>query len=300
MEQSIPGIAWLFVKAAAFTVVVPGTVVGLVPHLLADTSLAAIDVYGPSLLGAIPIVLGAALYLRCVFGFVVAGRGTPLPIDAPVQLVVSGPYCYSRNPMYVSILSILAGEALFFRDLTLLYYTSVMALGFHLIIVLYEEHVLRREFGDAYARFCEAVPRWLPDASGWEALYRATFLKAGTLVLVAGVVAHVLRLTVGLPVTETPVSIHAFLVVLPAYASMGCIVYARRIALPGLHRKVIFALATGLLFVTAVMHLYSIVADDSAWLGVFPTWYSVLAVIVYGGFAHFLKTRTFVQDEIPT
>jgi hypothetical protein len=40
------------------------------------------------------------------------------------------------------------------------------------------------------------------------------------------------------------------------------------------------------------MHAYSIVAHDNGWLGIFPMWYSVGAVIVYGGFALFLKTRT--------
>ncbi len=119
-----------------------------------------------------------------------------------------------------------------------------------------------------------------------------SFVKAGVFMLVGGVVAHVLRLSIGLPVTQTPDSIHAFLVVLPAYTGFGCIVYARRINLAGVHRKLVLALILVLLFITMVMHFYSIVADDNRWLGIFPMWYSVVAVILYSSFAFFLKTRT--------
>ena len=194
--------------------------------------------------------------------------------------------------MYVAVLTILSGEVLLYRDLALLSFTLLLALVFHVFITVYEERALRRQFGEEYVRYLETVPRWIPGPSGLEELYRRTFLKVGALVLAAGAAAHALRLTVGLPVLETPDSIHAFLVVLPAYAAIGLIVYARRIALPGARNKVIFALATGLLVATVVMHAYSIVAQDNRWYGVFPMWYSALSVIAYGGFALFLRSRT--------
>jgi len=291
-----PGTAWLLVKVAAFTLVVPGTVVALVPYLLlADSSRSAVDFAAISALGLLPIVLGIALYSRCAHDFILTGRGTPLPIDAPVRIVTRGPYRYSRNPMYIGILAVVGGEALLFRDHRLLSYLFAVAVVFHVFIVGYEERALRRRFGDDYARYRAAVPRWLPGWTGLRALYRETFLKAGTLVLAAGTVAHVLRLSVGLPVIEMPDSIHAILVVLPAYAGLGCIVHARRIDLAGVHRKVIFGLITALLLFTAVMHFYSIVARDNQWLGRFPMWYSVLAAIVYCAFAYFMKTRTLTD-----
>jgi protein-S-isoprenylcysteine O-methyltransferase Ste14 len=289
------GTAWLFAKTSVFTLVVPGTVVVLVPYLLLeDVSLGAVAVTGISLLGLLPAVLGAVLYFRCAYDFALSGRGTPAPIDPPVELVVTGPYRYCRNPMYIGVLAILVGETILYRSLPLLYFLLAFAAGIHIVIISYEERALRQEFGEAYARYCETVPRWIPGWLGLKALYRETFLKVGTLVLAAGVVAHVLRLSIGLPVTETPDSLHAFLVVLPAYAVFGCIVYARQIDLAGVHRKIIFALTIALLLITVVMHIYSIVAQDNQWLGIFPMWYSVFAVIVYGGFAYFLKTRSFI------
>jgi len=293
IDRRKAGTAVLFAKASLFTLLVPGTVVVLVPYLLVtDTSLGAIDILGMSLVGLLPLVLGAALYLRCAYDFAWSGRGTPAPIDPPAELVISGPYRYSRNPMYIGVLAMLAGEALLYLDLRLLSFLVVMAVIFNVFILGYEERALGRQFGDGYARYCEAVPRWVPRWSGLKALYRGTFLKVGFFVFAGGVVAHVLRLSVGLPVTQTPVSIHTLLVVLPAYTGVGCIVYARRINLAGLRQKIILGLIIGLLFITAVMHLYSVVAHDSRWLGIFPMWYSVVAVIVYGGFALFLKTRT--------
>ncbi|MCH8348578.1 MAG: isoprenylcysteine carboxylmethyltransferase family protein [Proteobacteria bacterium] len=277
-----------------FTLLVPGTVVGLVPTLLlGDAPLDALNVFVIYFLGVIPIVLGLALYLRCAYDFALSGRGTPAPIDPPDKLVIKGPYRYSRNPMYLGILAILGGEALLFQALPLLYFLLVMAAAFQIFIVGYEERALGRKFGQAYTRYCEEVPRWIPAGASLKALYKGTFLKVGAFVYLGGVIIHVLRLTVEVPVTQMPVSAHAILVVLPAYVVFGSIIYWRQIDLTGLFQKVTFALATGLLLITAVMHAYSIIAQTSAWLGIFPIWYSVLAAVVYGGFGYFLKTRKF-------
>lgn len=292
------GVAWLLIKTSVFTLLVPGTVVVLVPYLLlGDAPLGTLDVFVIYFLGILPIVLGLTLYLRCAYHFAHSGRGTPAPIDPPGKLVITGPYRYIRNPMYLGILAILAGEALLFRALPLLYYLAVLAAVFHIFITVYEERALRRKFGKAYARYCEKVPRWIPTVPGLKALYKGTFLKVGALVYLGGVIIHVLRLTVaGVPITQMPDFAHAILVIFPSYTVFGSFLYWRQIILDGILRKTIFALAIGLLLITAVMHAYSIIAQTSAWLGIFPMWYSVLAAVVYGAFGWFLKTRTFKNE----
>jgi protein-S-isoprenylcysteine O-methyltransferase Ste14 len=92
--------------------------------------------------------------------FAVQGRGTPLPLDPPRTLVVAGPYRYVRNPMYVGALLALLGYAAWFQSAWLLGYAGAVALAFHAFVVLYEEPHLGRVFGEAYRRYCEAVPRW--------------------------------------------------------------------------------------------------------------------------------------------
>ncbi|MDH3338778.1 MAG: isoprenylcysteine carboxylmethyltransferase family protein [Gammaproteobacteria bacterium] len=290
--------AWLFVKASIFTLLVPAAVVMFAPSVfLADASIGAIDFLGMTVLGLIPIIIGTALYFRCAYEFVVSGRGTPAPIDPPVQLVNGGPYQVTRNPMYIAVLSILGGEALLYRGYPLLEFAVVLAICLHVVVIAYEERVLRRQFGETYLRYCETVPRWIPRWGCLVILYKSTFLRVGTMVLAAGTVAHAIRLAFGLPLLETPESIHSALVVLPAYAVIGCIVYARQFDLPRLHHKVIFSLITGLLFATAVMHAYSIVAEDNEWNLIFPVWYSAVAIIVYGGFVHFLKTQKLTLES---
>jgi protein-S-isoprenylcysteine O-methyltransferase Ste14 len=73
-----------------------------------------------------------------------------------------GLYRYVRNPMYVAALLVLAGEALFFESETLGFYAGILALAYHLFVVLYEEPRLRDLFSEEYENYRRAVPRWIP------------------------------------------------------------------------------------------------------------------------------------------
>jgi protein-S-isoprenylcysteine O-methyltransferase Ste14 len=148
-------------KTLLFTVLVPGTVVVLVPHAIrgATGALAA-----GTLARAAGLLLGAAglgIYLWCALDFARAA-GTPAPIDPPKELVARGLYRFSRNPMYVGVLSMLAAQALYFASPWLGLYALLVFLAFHCFVVLYEEPTLSRSFGDAYQRYRARVPRWLP------------------------------------------------------------------------------------------------------------------------------------------
>jgi protein-S-isoprenylcysteine O-methyltransferase Ste14 len=108
------------------------------------------------------IVLGAALALTCAALFVVKGRGTPAPFDAPRRFVAAGPYRHVRNPMYLGAFLVLAGAALSVRSPSILMFSAVWLLPAHLFVILYEEPTLRRKFGASYDEYCRAVPRWVP------------------------------------------------------------------------------------------------------------------------------------------
>jgi protein-S-isoprenylcysteine O-methyltransferase Ste14 len=64
--------------------------------------------------------------------------------------------------MYVGVLLVIIGEAILRRSSHTLVYAAVVAVMFTLAVVVVEEPLLRWQFGDAYARYCADVPRWLP------------------------------------------------------------------------------------------------------------------------------------------
>jgi protein-S-isoprenylcysteine O-methyltransferase Ste14 len=80
---------------------------------------------------------------------------------ASSELVVTGIYRWTRNPMYLGLLLALLGWGL--------YLASAFAVMLALVFVPYEnrfqiqpeERALERTYGDAFARYCERVRRWL-------------------------------------------------------------------------------------------------------------------------------------------
>jgi protein-S-isoprenylcysteine O-methyltransferase Ste14 len=151
-------------KTLVFTLLVPGTVAGLIPYLLLTYGriLPPLPVAPLRYLGTAVLVLGVLIYLWCAAEFVVRGRGTPSPTDPPRELVVSGLYRFSRNPMYVGVASVLFGIALYSGSAEVLVYAVLVLTGFHLRVVYYEEPTLERCFGHSFRRYCCEVPRWLP------------------------------------------------------------------------------------------------------------------------------------------
>ena len=147
----------LFARALTAFLVLPGVVAFLVPLLLLARGPAGVS----NRWGLGPLGAGVVLLLACVREFYVAGRGTLAPWAPPTALVVTGLYQWSRNPMYVAVLLVLAGWALTFRSWPLAVYAAVVLVGFHLRIVLHEEPWLDRTFGDSWIQYRARVPRWL-------------------------------------------------------------------------------------------------------------------------------------------
>jgi protein-S-isoprenylcysteine O-methyltransferase Ste14 len=116
----------------------------------------------PQVAGMGLTLVGAALVIWCVVSFALAGRGTPAPFDPPRRLVVSGPYRYVRNPMYIGAGLALLGASLFYGSAALLGFTAFFALVTHSFVILYEEPVLSRTFGPEYDAYRTRVRRWLP------------------------------------------------------------------------------------------------------------------------------------------
>jgi protein-S-isoprenylcysteine O-methyltransferase Ste14 len=141
-----------------------GVVFGWLPFYAAernaDLNWPRWDVPGGRIAGVGLFAGGLALSLYCSRMFARIGKGTPVPFDPPKELVVSGLYRYTRNPIYVAQVAILLSYFLYFGHLALLAHAGAWALLVQAWVVWVEEPGLRRRFGKSYARYAQEVPRW--------------------------------------------------------------------------------------------------------------------------------------------
>lgn len=122
---------------------------------------------GGRVVGAVIFAAGLALFTWCVLLFARVGRGTLAPWDPTKRLVVMGPYRHVRNPMITGVCTMLAGEALFFHSARIGYWLLLFLAINQVYFLLLEEPLLLARFGDEYARYRAAVPRWIPRRRGW-------------------------------------------------------------------------------------------------------------------------------------
>ena len=155
---------WLYLKTLFFSLIAPGTVTVVVPYLLLPSPYKFMPQSWQlsHFIGLIVILSGVAIYLWCVWDFMTKGKGTPAPYDPPRFLVRGGLYQITSNPMYVGIITILTGEAIFFKSIVLLVYALILLLAFHLRVIYYEEPTLKRLFGNSFEEYCQHVHRWIP------------------------------------------------------------------------------------------------------------------------------------------
>ena len=153
----------LALRSLLWTLLLPGMFGVYLPWRYFGVSRVQVDFTNPlDLLGLGLIVIGAALLAACIWEFARRGRGTLSPADPPKELVVQGLYRYVRNPMYLSVSTMVLGQALLARSTALLLYWAIFFAVVNLFVRFYEEPALRRQFGESYDRYTQRVGRWLP------------------------------------------------------------------------------------------------------------------------------------------
>ena len=145
-----------------FLVLAPGVVAGLVPWWLTGWQPGMpyplpVRIAGLALAGA-----GAAVLLSAFTQFVVEGLGTPAPVAPTERLVVRGLYRFVRNPMYLAVLSVIAGQALWLSRPVLLAYAAAVAAAFVAFVRWYEQPALSKRYGAQYEAYLRDVPGWWP------------------------------------------------------------------------------------------------------------------------------------------
>lgn len=106
--------------------------------------------------------MGAWIIIRCSMDMVRRGRGTPAHMDPPAELVITGLYRHVRNPIYLGALLALLGHIAWSGSGLVIAYFTCYVIAFHILILFFEEPVLRNKFGRAYDEYRKNVPRWIP------------------------------------------------------------------------------------------------------------------------------------------
>jgi protein-S-isoprenylcysteine O-methyltransferase Ste14 len=157
------------VGSLAFLIAAPGVVAGLVPWLLTGWQFTPMPAWWELLrvLGLALIVGGLVVLLRAFARFALEGQGTPAPFAPTEKLIVTGEYRYVRNPMYVAVLAMIAGQALLFGSASLVVHVLLVWLAVAVFVRFYEEPTLTRQYGRQYLEYRAAVPAWLPRLRPW-------------------------------------------------------------------------------------------------------------------------------------
>ncbi len=150
------------IKTILFFLLVPVLFIGVIPVwlVLAEPALFS---FGVLRWLAIPLWLaGWAILVWACWSFTVQGRGTPSPLDPPRELVVTGPYRFVRNPIYLAATTVLVGYVLWSPSLPILLMPVICITAAYLFVRFYEEIHLARTFGPDYGQYRKSVPGWFP------------------------------------------------------------------------------------------------------------------------------------------
>jgi protein-S-isoprenylcysteine O-methyltransferase Ste14 len=112
------------------------------------------------LAGILALAPGLALMAAAAGRF--RGAGTsPNPTRPTTALVTSGPYRFTRNPMYLGISLVYLGLALLCDAPWALLLLAAVVVALDVAVIRPEERFLTARFGDAYRDYAQRVRRWL-------------------------------------------------------------------------------------------------------------------------------------------
>ena len=112
--------------------------------------------------GIILILVGGIIAFTTEMTFVISGKGTSAPFDAPKKFVSAGLYKYVCNPMYIGGFFLYQGFAFANLSLSMTVFPFAWLIIVHLFVIFYKEKTLEKKFGSSYLNYKQAVRRWLP------------------------------------------------------------------------------------------------------------------------------------------
>jgi protein-S-isoprenylcysteine O-methyltransferase Ste14 len=144
-----------------FTLIVPVPMAGIIPWLITrwQPQPALFGIEPLRWLGMLMIPVGLVVYALALSTF---EREDARAYPPCVKIVSSSIYGRTRNPMYLGVLLIMYGEALWLGSLGLVIYATGWFVFFHVFEVTFDEPFLKKKFGEEYTKYHESTPRWIP------------------------------------------------------------------------------------------------------------------------------------------
>lgn len=105
-------------------------------------------------------LIGFALAALSFRRFQIAGTSV-VPGEPSTVLVETGPYAFTRNPIYIGFVLAYFGLAIMLTSIWVLLLLVPVLVILQRGVVEREEVYLERQFGDAYRKYRARVPRWL-------------------------------------------------------------------------------------------------------------------------------------------
>ena len=135
--------------------------VGLGLHYLTPLTIQSTGIIFISRITGMVLTVGGALIAFSSLGIFRAARTTTVPFETPSKLITSGPYRFSRNPMYAGLTLIYLGVAGIQVQIWPVLLLPLLAIYIHRVVIPVEEARLRGVFGDAYEQYCARTRRWV-------------------------------------------------------------------------------------------------------------------------------------------
>ena len=135
-----------------------GLVLGIAMHFIDPMTFISEKLTLP--LGVAALLLSWFLVIRAMRSLMDAHTNVD-PRQPTTALVTSGPYAFSRNPIYLSMALFAVGIGILANELWIIL-TLIPVLGIiHIGVILREEKYLTKKFGEEYARYKARVRRWM-------------------------------------------------------------------------------------------------------------------------------------------
>jgi protein-S-isoprenylcysteine O-methyltransferase Ste14 len=112
---------------------------------------------------SLPLLLLALFLIGWSVLYFLRVKGTPVPFNPPPQLVTTGPYAYTRNPMLTGVFALLFGFGVLFGSVSLLLvFTPLFIYINYWELKSIEEPELEKRLGEEYIEYRKRTPMFFP------------------------------------------------------------------------------------------------------------------------------------------